>query len=106
RARDAAEREDRTLDWWKMHPAADSPERTRPAPRAELAFEALVLRRNRDNAGASCCVSVFAQISRRQQMIVPIFAIEEQDVELPGQLAMLKPVVENVDARRRTGRRL
>ena len=46
-----------------------------------------------------CRLQFFAQIARRQERIVPVFAIHQEDVYDARKLAMLKAVVEDVSTR-------
>ena len=52
--------------------------------------------RDRDDVGALGGMQRLSQIAGRQQVTVPVFAIEEQDVDVAGELAVLKAVIENV----------
>ena len=54
------------------------------------------VRWNRNHLRALRCMQWLAQIAGGKQMIVQIAAAEEQDVDVAGELAMLKAVVEKM----------
>src|SRR6516165_4058684 len=86
RARNAAERGDGTIGGWDLNSPADAPDWPGPAPYTKFVFEGRIFRWNGENACAASGLCRFAKIPRRQQMIVPVFAIDEQDIDVACEL--------------------
>jgi hypothetical protein len=90
---------DRAIDARNHHAAGKTPHGPMPVPSAEFRLQFGIVRRNGDDIGAPRCLHGLAEIAGRQEAIVPIFAIQQQDVHIAVKLAMLETVIEDVHAR-------
>jgi len=98
RAGDAAEGSDGAIGDRNFHLAAEPPDRPLPAPGAQLGFQVLLVCRNGDDAGAADGFERLAQIAGREQPVLPVLAVEEQNLDIPRQLPVLKAVIEQMKA--------
>ena len=97
RAGDAAKSQYRAVDPGHFHAPPQSPDRSLPAPCAEFGFQIGIVGGNRDHAGPSGCPKGFTQVSGGEQAVLPVLAIQQQDVHVAMKLAVLEAVVENME---------
>ena len=95
-AGDAAEGGDGAGDGRNFHAAADAPDGAGEAAGAELGFEAGIFSGDSDDMGAGGGAEGFAQVAGGEQRVPPVFAVEEQDVDVAMELAVLEAVVEKM----------
>ena len=75
-----------------------APDGTFPTTGTKVGFEAEIAGRNGNDAGAHGRAAWLAEVSGGQEAVVPVVSIEEQDVDVAMELAVLEGVVEDVDA--------
>ena len=102
-ARDTAESDYRSADLRNFHAASQAPDRTGPTPGAEFGFECGIVCRDGEGVCPLRRLQSFAKISGWEEMIAPIFSVDQKDVDVAVELAVLKAVVENVNPRRTRG---
>ena len=96
RAGDAAEGGDRAIDGRNLHLAMQPPDHPFEARCAQsgLQFGSAIRRGNGDDCGTASGRNRFAEVARWQQAVAqPVAAIEQQNVYVAVELAMLKAVV-------------
>ena len=79
-----------------FHAAVETPDRAGPAPCAKFGFEIGIVCRDGEDVCPAGRLQCLAQIAGGQQVIVPVLATDEQNVDIAVELAMLKAVVEDV----------
>jgi hypothetical protein len=101
-AGDATESGDWAVDWGNVHPAVQPPDGAFPTPFAEcgLKLRSFVWRGDGNYGGPAGSLARFAQIAGwKQTFTQPVAVIEQQNVHVAVELAVLKAVVENVNGR-------
>ena len=93
----AAESDDRPGDLRNFHASAQSPDGTGPTPGAKVGFEISIVGGDSQDARPLGCVQSFTEIAGRKQVVVPIFATDQQNVDIAMKLSMLKSVIEDVN---------
>jgi hypothetical protein len=107
RAGDAAKGGDGGSDGGNLHLAVQPPDGTDPARNlgvlvylddfAQTLLDFRLVRGNGKDRGALECVQGLAQVARRKQTVCQVVSIEQQNVDVAMELAVLKAVVEQVD---------
>ena len=97
RAGNAAEGEDRAGDVRGFHAALQSPDWAGPAPDAEFRFEIDIVCRDGEDICPLRRMQCLTQVACREQLIVPIGAADEKNVDVAMELPMLETVIEDVD---------
>ena len=97
RAGDAAESDDPAGYLRNFHASAHSPDRPVQLLLAKVGFENQIICRNCLNG--SRFRQSFTEIAGRKQMIVPIVATDQENVDVTMKLPVLKSVIEDVNAR-------
>src|SRR5208283_325379 len=105
RPRDPAEGRDRAFDARDFHFPVQAPDLGSPAPCSDLRLKLRLITWYRNYIRAPRGTQCFAQIARREQMVLQVAPAQEQDVDIAVELAMLKTVVEQMDAGALTRRR-
>ena len=84
-------------DLRNFHTAAQTPDGAAPTPSAKFGFEGGIIGRNCQDVRAHRCMQSFPEISGGEQGVVPVRAIDDQDVDVAKELPVLEAVVEDVN---------
>lgn len=95
-ARNSAEGQYRALDLRDFHGSMQAPDRAAPAPRTQFGFEFFLVGGDCDDVGPPGRRLIFAEVSRGEQAVMPIRAVQDQDVDIAMKLAVLKAVVQKM----------
>ena len=102
RPRNTAESGDRPVNWRDFHTAAQAPDRplpaSQPAAIIDLLFNIAYVCGYRDHIRTLCRTQRLPQVSRGEQAIGEVTAAQQQDVDVACELAVLKPIVKQMDA--------
>jgi hypothetical protein len=74
-----------------------------PAPGAQLGLQLRIIGGDGENGGAAEGVEGFAEIAGGEQAVLPVVTIEQHDVCVAEELAVLKAVVEEMNSKARIG---
>jgi hypothetical protein len=99
RAGDAAEGGDWAVDGGNVHGAAKAPDWASPTPGFQFRFQLGIVRGNGKNGGAMDGAERLAKIACGEKAIVTVAPVEEQDVGIAVELAVLEAVVEEMGLR-------
>ena len=94
RPRNAAESGDGTIEWGNFHAAADAPDNSLPGDGFEARFNFGFVRGHNNDVCPLRCMQSFAKISGGKKMVGQVAAAEKQNVDVAGELAVLKTIVE------------
>ena len=95
---DAAEGGHGAIDGGDLYGAMQAPDRSLPTPGAEFCFQLGVVGWNRHHGSAAGGLERLAEIACRKQAIAPIALVEQQNVNVAVELAVLKAVIEKMNA--------
>jgi hypothetical protein len=101
---EAAKGRDGAGDRWDSHAAVEAPDGAFPTKGAEIGVELGLVGRDGEDGGAAKGTDGFAEVAGREEAVVPVLLVEEEDVDVAVKLAVLEAVVEEVDVRGVIGR--
>ena len=100
-ARNAAESHNRPFNRWNLHAPLQPPDRSSPTRCIQPGLHRGVARGDRDHRRALHRTERLAKISRRQQMIMQVHAVQQQNIHIAFELPMLKAIIEQMHSRAR-----